>query len=101
LNGAVFHLRYLGTEQPLDELRIATRNHQLRPTEAALDIFQEDLEALTRIVALALNLFAPRHDALGAAQIDTYDIALDAGDGGVDNRANLIFILGHDDFALG
>ena len=100
LNSTRVHLWNLSTEQKLHKRRITTTDDQLWTTRAALNIFQVDLEALAWIVALTLDLFAARHNALRFAELQANNIAFNTAYHRIHDSTNFIFILGKYDFAL-
>src|SRR5690606_31830534 len=75
LNRAAVHFGHLCPEQPLYKFRTAAADNQLRTAVTALDIFQVNFEPLARIVAFALNLFAPGHDRGCLAQFHADNVA--------------------------
>src|SRR5690606_38041978 len=83
------------------KLPATARNNQLRAARAALNVLQINLEPLSRVIALALDLLAARHNTLSFAEVESHNVALHAGNQRVDNRADFVLELVNNNFALG
>src|SRR5699024_2599426 len=70
LDRAVFDLRHLQLEQPLDKTRMRAGKEHLRSLGGFLYIHDVNLEPVVDLVSFARHLFVDRQDAFRAAEVD-------------------------------
>jgi hypothetical protein len=93
LDRAIADFRHLALEQTLDHFRVRAAEDDLHRAGRVAHLEDQRLHALARVVLLAGDLLAARHDAFDAAEADDHRRAFEAGDGAGDDRADSVLVL--------